>query len=90
MEKMPGADFAGFIVSLAHTAMVNMGEMPDPSTGTVTKNIEQARYTIDLLDMFVEKTKGNLTQEESMLLTRVISDLKLKFVRHRQTGEQTK
>lgn len=89
MEKMPVADFAGFIVSLAHTAMVNMGEMPDPSTGTINKNIEQARYTIDLLGMFAEKTKGNLTQEEELLLSRVSSDLKLKFVRHRQTGEHT-
>lgn len=80
-HAMPPADFSGFIVSLAHAVMVHMGEMPDPATGAMAPNYEQARYTIDLIDMFVEKTRGNLTQEENMLLQRVSSDLKLKFVR---------
>ena len=79
--KFPSADFAGFIVSLAHAAMVHMGEMPDPSTGETTRNVDQARYSIDLLDMISEKTRGNLTQEESLILSRVLSDLKMKFVR---------
>lgn len=79
--KLPPADFSGFIVSLAHAALVHLGEMPDPSTGLVSPNMDQARYTIDLIDMFAEKTRGNLTEEEEMLLKRVASDLKLKFVR---------
>lgn len=79
--KLPPADFSGFIVSLAHAALVHLGEMPDPSTGLVSPNMDQARYTIDLIDMFAEKTRGNLTEEEDMLLKRVASDLKLKFVR---------
>ena len=79
--RLPPADFAGFIVSLAHAALVHLGEMPDPSTGAPARNIEQARYTIDLIDMFAEKTRGNLTPEENLLMERVASDLKLKFVR---------
>lgn len=79
--KMPPPDFSGFIVSLAHAAMVHLGEMPDPTTGILSPNVDQARYTIDLIDMFAEKTRGNLTEEEEMLLKRVASDLKLKFVR---------
>lgn len=78
--KMPPADFSGFIVSLAHAALVHLGEMPDPSSGIVSRNLEQARYTIDLIDMFVAKTHGNLTDEEDMLIKRVASDLKIKFV----------
>lgn len=79
--KMPPADFSGFIVSLAHAALVHLGELPDPSTGLVSPNMDQARYSIDLIDMFTEKTRGNLTEEEDMLLKRVASDLKIKFVR---------
>lgn len=78
------ADFSGFIVSLAHAAMVHLGEMPDPVTGAMNRDIEQARYSIDLIDMFVVKTKGNLTPDEEMLLTRVAGDLKLKYVRQRE------
>lgn len=75
------ADFSGFVVSLAHAALVHLGEFPDPSTGVVSRNIDQARYMIDLIDMLEEKTRGNLNAEEKNLLSSVQSDLKLKFVR---------
>lgn len=75
------ADFSGFVVSLAHAALVHLGEFPDPSTGVTSRNIDQARYMIDLIDMLEVKTRGNLDAEEKNLLTSVQSDLKMKFVR---------
>ena len=79
--SLPPADFSGFIVSLAQAAAIHLGEVPDPSTGVKSRNIAQARYSIDLLDMIAEKTRGNLDTEEQMLIERLRSDLKIMFVR---------
>ena len=82
-EKMPPVEFSGFVVSLAQAALMQLGEMPDPASGQSVRNLAQAKYSIDLIDLLVEKTSGNLTEEESRLILQVQKDLKLKFVRLR-------
>ncbi len=79
--KLPPVHFSGFIVSLAQAAMVNLGDIPDPDTGQINRNLPQARYSIDLIDMLAQKTSGNLTDEEQHLIQSVRSDLKMRFVR---------
>jgi hypothetical protein len=86
-SKMSPAEFSGFIVSLAHTTLMYLGELDDPSTGEKLRNIEQARYNIDIIDMLITKTKGNLTAEEDHLIQSVSRDLKMKYVRLRQSSQ---
>jgi len=76
----PHIDFSGFVLSLAQTALIDLGVAPHPETNTVTKNIVQARNTIDILGLLQEKTAGNLTEEESSLLNGVLYQLRLSFV----------
>ncbi|GAB4249943.1 MULTISPECIES: DUF1844 domain-containing protein [Deferrisoma] len=78
---LPPVDFTGFVVGLAQMALVHLGEVPDPATGGLQKDLEQARHTIDILDLLREKTRGNLTADEDRLLETVTADLKWKFVR---------
>jgi hypothetical protein len=66
---------------LASSALVHLGEVPDPTTRKVQRDLAQARYTIDLLILLREKTEGNRTPEETQLLTEIISDLQMRFVR---------
>ena len=80
-SKMPPVEFSGFIVSLAQAALMQLGDIPDPTTGKAIRNVDQARCSIDLIDMLSQKTQGNLTEEEQTLIQRVLSDLKLRFVR---------
>ncbi len=61
-------------------ALVHLGELPEPQTGEVSRDLEQARHTIDILDMLQEKTRGNLTDQEARLLQGLCSELKMKFV----------
>lgn len=82
-KRMPPAEFSGFVVSLAQTALMQLGDIPDPVSGQSVRNLAQAKYSIDLIDLLIEKTKGNLTEEESRLIVQVQKDLKLKFVRSR-------
>lgn len=81
--QMLPAEFSGFMVSLAQTALIQLGELPEPVSGQSARNLDQAKYTIDLIDMLVEKTRGNLTEEEAHLALQLQKDLKLKYVRAR-------
>lgn len=62
-------------------ALVHLGHMPDPATGQVHQDLEQARFIIDLLGMIQDKTEGNRTPEESALLDEVLTTLRMGFVR---------
>lgn len=72
--------FSSFVVSLAQSALVHLGEIDDPTTGSAALNLALARNTIDLIGMLDEKTKGNLDDEEAKLLETVLYDLRSKFV----------
>lgn len=77
----PGrVDFGTFILSLASSAMVHLGKVPDPTGGQPEVNLELARQTIDILMLLREKTQGNLNQNEALLLERVLHDVRLAFV----------
>lgn len=78
--RMPEVTFSAFIISLASSALVGLGEAPDPVTGAKALDLELARHNIDTLDMLRRKTAGNLDADEESLLCNVICELRLKFV----------
>ncbi len=73
-------DFATFIISMNHSALIELGVAPHPETDKVEVNVAHARNTIDLLAMLEEKTKGNLTGDEERLLHQVLYDLRMQCV----------
>ena len=78
---LPEANFTQFITGLATQALIHLGELEDPVAQKRTLNLEQARYTIDLLHILEQKTKGNLTEEESRILAGLLDDLHWRFVK---------
>lgn len=87
-EPPSGAvDFSAFIFSLANSALISLGETPDPLTQTLTVHLEGARQMIDILAILQEKTRGNLTPQEGQLLMSLLSDLRLRYV-NRAKGQQ--
>ncbi|RME25154.1 MAG: DUF1844 domain-containing protein [Deltaproteobacteria bacterium] len=72
--------FAHFVVSLGSSALVHLGEVADPSTGKVEKNLPLARNTIDVLSVLKEKTAGNLDDDETRLLDALLFDLRQKYI----------
>ena len=71
--------FSSFIVSLAGSAMMHLGEAPHPGTGEPQTNLALARNTIDLLSLMQDKTKGNLDEEEKGLLNTLVVELNSKY-----------
>ena len=78
---MPEVNFASFILSLNTSALYHMGELLHPETGQKMVDRELAKHTIDTLTLLAAKTKGNLDANESELLTRILYELKMRFVR---------
>ena len=72
--------FTAFIIGLASTALIHLGDTANPETGRVERNLELARESLDLLSMLREKTRGNLTPEEEQLFNTLLTDLRLRFV----------
>ncbi len=74
--------FSGLIFSLSHTALIQLGEIPDPASRKKEKNLTLAKQSIDLIALLEEKSKGNLAQEEELLLKNVLYDLRMRFVQN--------
>lgn len=76
----PPIDFNAFILSLGQAALIDLGVAPVPDTGKIIKDLKAARETIDILAVIKEKTRGNLTAEESRLLDGLLYQLRMSFV----------
>ena len=68
-------DFSQFVISLAHGALVGLGEMPDPETQQTQENLSMANHSFGVLTMLQAKTKGNLNEKEQNLIDALVKDL---------------
>lgn len=82
--KEDAVTFSTFVLGLASSALIHLGEAPNPETGQAAINLVLARQSLDLLDLLRQKTKGNLTLEEEQLFTTLLTDLRLRFVQKQQ------
>lgn len=73
-------DISGLILGFSSAALYYLGETGVEGKSAPEENLPLAEQNIDILLLLREKTKNNLTEEESKLLTQVISDLQEKFV----------
>jgi hypothetical protein len=79
--EAPALSFSGFVLSLASTAAIHFGDLPDPITGEQAEvNLEGAAQMIEILGLLDQKTRGNLSAEERQLLEQVLYELRLRFV----------
>lgn len=73
-------DFASLLLSLGSSALVHLGEMEHPDDAAVSKNLHLAKQTLDILSMLQEKTRGNLSSEETQILEQLLYELRMKYV----------
>jgi hypothetical protein len=77
---LPEVTMATFIFSLSSSALLHLGEIPDPETTNVRVDLPLAKQIIDTLGMLQAKTKGNLDPDEDSLLKSMLYDLRLRYV----------
>ncbi|HEX2241921.1 MAG TPA: DUF1844 domain-containing protein [Gammaproteobacteria bacterium] len=79
-EPLPEINFSTFVISLSTQALMHLGEIADPLSGKVSKDIPVAKQMIDIIGMLKDKTKGNLNAGEERLMEEILFDLRMKYV----------
>lgn len=77
----PPVNFTNFILSLSTSALLHLGGLPDPSVEKTKKNLPAAKQIIDIIDMINEKTKGNLSEQESKIIQGILYELKMLYIK---------
>ena len=78
------------LIYMFHTsAMQGLGKVADP-TGQINRNLEYVSQTIDLMEMLLVKTKGNISEDTEKMLTQMISELKLNYVDEKSKSVEDK
>lgn len=78
-EQELSGDFIAIARSLASAAYAALGLLPDPAGGG-RRDPRVAQQMIDWLAVLEQKTRGNLSFEESDFLSRVLYELRLAYV----------
>ena len=81
-EDQPQLDvlFYQLILSMQANAWTAMGKTSSPISGKIERNMEQAKFSIDMLEMLQRKTEGNLNEEEKRLLEQTLFQLRMNYV----------
>jgi len=77
---LPEVNFSTFIFSLSSSALVHLGEIPEPVSRRMHQDLGLAKQIIDTLGMIEEKTRSNLDADEDRLIKGVLYDLRMRFV----------
>ena len=77
-------DFSAFMLSIASSALVHLGELEHPEHANISENLALAKQSLDILGLLQEKTRGNLTDDETKLLEQLLYELRFKYVAARR------
>lgn len=92
-ETPPAKDnpmFLQLIMMLSTSAMQQLGKIVHPMTGKSAVDLEGARFSIDLLEMLEDKTRGRLSAGEARTLSEILTQLRLNFVETSKTEASRK
>ena len=88
-EQLGALTFNAFVLSLASTAAIHFGDLPDPETGErFAPNLAGAAQMIEILALLDQKTRGNLSAEERQILEQVLYELRMRFLEASGAGKR--
>ncbi len=89
-EKKDEALFVQLVLMFQAAAMQQMGKVQNPVTRKVERNLQQARFSIDMLEMIQDRTKNNLSENEKKFLEHTLFELRMNYVDEIKRDEQQK
>ena len=84
-SQLPPPSFSFLVATQAAQISTLLGQVPNPVTGKTEVRLEMAKHFIDTLAILEEKTKGNLTAEESQLLQAVLHQSRMGYLAAAET-----
>ncbi len=77
---LPEPSLRTFVSGMAGQVLISLGLFENPATGKKESDLQQAKYSIDLLQILYDKMQGNLTDEEEKLMSSILYDLRMRYV----------
>ncbi len=81
--------FVHLVSTFTQSAWISMGKIKNPVSEELERNLEQASFYIDLLDMMQSKMEGNLSEWETQFLAHSVSELKLNFIEEKNKKDES-
>ena len=72
--------FLQLVAMFQYAAMQQMGKLPSPVTGKIERDLDQARMSIDMIEMLHNRTQASRSARESEYLDKVLFELRMNFV----------
>jgi hypothetical protein len=79
-EKKGEYHFIQLVLMFQTAAMQQMGKIQNLITKKVERDLNQAKFSIDMLEMIQQKTKGNLSESEKKFLDHALFELRMNYV----------
>jgi hypothetical protein len=83
------ASFEALVASLASQAMFALGLIAQPDSEQVMIDLDQAKFVLDLLAILGEKTQGNLSEEEDVMLGQALSEMQQVYMARVQQYQES-
>jgi hypothetical protein len=72
--------FVQFVMVQAQNILYVLGRIPTPEGDRIPPNLQAAKMMIDHLDLIRIKTEGNLSPQETKIITEALQQVQLAFV----------
>ena len=89
-EKKGEFYFIQLVITFQAAAMQQMGKLQNPITKKVERNLDQAQFSIDMLEMIQNKTKNNLSENETKFLEHALYELRMNYLDEVKKDQQEK
>jgi hypothetical protein len=80
--------FVNLVLLFKNAALQQMGKIMSPISGKIEKTMEQARFSIDMIEMLKAKTRGNISDDLDRLLDSTLLELRMNYVEEVEAGEK--
>ena len=87
-EKKDEFHFIQLVIMFQTAAMQQMGKLQNPITKKVERNLDQARFSIDMLEMIQNRTRNNLSENETKFLEHTLYELRMNYLDEVKKEEQ--
>lgn len=89
-QEREGFLFHHLVAMFQTLALQQLGKLVNPITNKLERDLQQAKITIDMINMIQRKTSGNLDGDEKRLLDAVLMDLQMNYVDELNRGDDDK
>ncbi len=81
--------FVQLVAMFQFAAMQQMGKIANPVTGKIERDLEQARLSIDMIEMLQARTQAGRTPGEAEILDKVLFELRMNYIDEcKRAGEE--